>query len=80
MKPLWIISCYCFCICLSSNSTSEVITSLGDGQILRTDHDVALPGEGGNSGGEEDEDGERKTKTKAECAVVVEVGGFHITD
>ncbi|XP_028452383.1 uncharacterized protein LOC114567547 [Perca flavescens] len=63
MKPLWILSCYCFYICLSSDNTAEDITSLGDGQILRTDHDVALPGEDGNSGGIE-------KKTKAEHAAV----------
>ena len=26
-----------------------MITSLGDGQIMRTDHDVALPGEDSNN-------------------------------
>lgn len=26
-----------------------MITSLGDGQVVRTDHDVALPGEDSNT-------------------------------
>lgn len=64
---------------------AKVITSLGDGQILKIDHDVALPGEDSNKisrrrmlGGRETEPLWRRGGRDMSVCVLLNVGCLHI--
>lgn len=76
--------------CHSSDSSvcygrAKVITSLGDGQILKIDHDVALPGEDSNKisrrrmlGGRETEPLWRRGRRDMSVCVLLNVGCLHV--
>lgn len=64
-------SCYCFSVLYQTAELQSVITSGGDGQIMRTDHNAALPGKDSNNICGKSTVVEREKKTAAVDMMVI---------